>query len=197
MKLEFREWNARQKVLRHDLEKGHHHQKTIELFLEQHAMVHDSAMVASDFASFSDDIWKDIREQEISRIPRSEDYSIVWVIWHMARIEDMTMNILVAGTPLISENSDWLIKVRSPVIDTGNGMDHDAVNHLSRCVDIDALRQYRYAVGRRTREIVSELTADDVKKKVDPARIQQVVDQKLVVPEAMAIVEYWSKRTIA
>jgi hypothetical protein len=191
------EWNTRQKVLRHHLEKGENFQAAIALFFEQHAAVHDSPMVSSDILSFADKIWKDITEEGVRRIPSREDYSIAWVIWHMSRVEDMTMNVLVAGTPQLVYTGNWFPRLKCPVVDTGNAMDSEAVRQLSNSVDIDVLRQYRIAVGRRTREIVKALKPGQLKEKVLPERIQQLLDEGAVVEEARGIVDYWSKRTIA
>ena len=197
MKLSLMEWNARQKVLRHDLEKGQNFQRTITLFLEQHAMVHSSEMIQSDYTSFADEIWEDITEESVRRIPQNEDYSIAWVIWHMARIEDITMNMLVAGTPQLATSGNWLARINSPVVDSGNAMHIEAVRQLSDDVDIAAVRAYRNGVGRRTREIVQDLRLEDLKRKMTAKDIQQVLDQGAVVEEARGIVNYWSKRTVA
>ncbi|MBN2501937.1 MAG: hypothetical protein JXB38_14240 [Anaerolineales bacterium] len=68
---------------------------------------------------------------------------------------------------------------------------------LSAQIDIAALRAYRLAVGQRTQEIVKGLQAEDMQQKTDPARLQKVLAEGAVLPEAMSIIDYWSKRTIA
>jgi hypothetical protein len=197
MPLSLKQWNERQKVLRRDLESGQNFDTAMPLFLEQHALVHSSDMVYCQFTSFADEIWENLTEQGFRRIPKIEDYSIAWVIWHIARIEDITMNLLVAGSPQLAYSDNWLARIKSPCSDTGNAMDRQAVTLLSSSVDIDALRAYRVAVGRRTREIVKTLNVEDLKRKVSPDRIQMIIDQGAVVPEAKGIVNYWSRRTVA
>ena len=76
-------------------------------------------------------------------------------------------------------------------------MDQESVESLSATVDVAALRDYRVAVGRRTREIVQQLQPDDLKRKVDPRRVQQVMDQGDLVEAASGIADYWGRRTIA
>ena len=154
-------------------------------------------MAQNGSVTFADEIWEDLTDAYFRRIPRSEDYSIAWVIWHMARIEDITMNMLVAGTPQLAYADNWLERIKSPVIDTGNAMDIDAVRQLSTCIEYDAVRAYRIAVGRRTREIVMQLEPENLNQKVSPERLQRVLDEGAVVEEAQGIVEYWSKRTVA
>ena len=183
--------------MRRDLESGQNIESAMLLFLDQHALVHSSEMASSFFESFADEIWEDLTDASFRRIPRNEDYSIAWVIWHIARIEDITMNMLVAGTPQLAYTEKWLLRIKSPYIDTGNAMDVEAVSTLSNNIDIGVLRAYRVAVGRRTREIVQTLTVDDLKQNIKPERLQRVMDEGAVVQEAKGIVDYWSKRTIA
>ena len=64
-------------------------------------------------------------------------------------------------------------------------------------IDLQALRDYRAAVGRRTREIVAQLDETDLKKKVDPIRIQRVLDEGAILEAARGVTDYWSKRDIA
>lgn len=188
-------WNAQQKQLRALLEGGENHEHAIALFLEQHAMTHSAAMAPSPH-SFADEIWAEITEDIVRRIPQNCGVSIAWHIWHLARVEDITMNILVAERDQLLHQDDWRARINAPVEDTGNAMDVDEAAALSAAVDIDALRAYRIAVGQHTREIVAQLTPGSLHQKTDPARLQRIMDEGAVVPEAYGIVEYWSRRTI-
>ncbi|MCJ7659521.1 MAG: hypothetical protein MUO67_10260 [Anaerolineales bacterium] len=80
---------------------------------------------------------------------------------------------------------------------TGNAMDEEEVADLSARINIPALRAYRAAVGRRTRHIVGTLQPQELRQKVNPARIAQVMDEGAIVEAAHGIAEYWSKRDIA
>ena len=81
--------------------------------------------------------------------------------------------------------------------DTGNGMDEDGVAGLSAAVHIEALRQYRVAVGCRTRKIVMQLQPQDLKVKVEPSRLAQVRDQGAIIEAASGLLDYWRRRDIA
>ena len=76
-------------------------------------------------------------------------------------------------------------------------MSEAGVADLSATVNVTALKAYRNAVGRRTRQIAQKLKAEDFKKKVEPHRIQNVLDEGAVIPEAMEVINYWGTRTIA
>lgn len=190
-------WNKQQKIFRQTLLAFDRHEQAIEMFLRQHAALHAAEMAQTGSWSYEDEIMQDLEDVHARQIPNNGEHSIVWVLWHLARIEDVTMNMLVAGQAQLMNSEGWLARLQVDAAHTGNAMDVDAVAGISTAIDIDALRGYRLAVGRRTREIVSALTPAAVKQKVDPVRIQRIVDEGAVVPEAHSIVAYWRKRNIA
>jgi hypothetical protein len=188
-------WNEDQNHFRSVLESHTQHEKAIELFLIQHGVLH-SAKVASEVPwSFEDLLFDDLSDEVFRRVPRGAEHSIAWLIWHLARIEDITMNILAAGRPQVLE--DWQPKLKISAFDAGNKMLPEGVIELSDTIDRQALRGYRAAVGLTTREIVRQLTPEQIKTKVDPTRMQQVLDQGALQPSAIELIEYWSRRTIA
>jgi hypothetical protein len=71
------------------------------------------------------------------------------------------------------------------------------VADLSASIDIEALRAYHVAVGRKTRKIVTSLQPGELKHKVEPPRIQQVMDEGALVEQERDIADYWSRRNIA
>jgi hypothetical protein len=189
-------WNDRHQNLNRALSKGDR-DTAIELFLDQHAMIHSAKVSKSKLWSFEDELLDDLTEAEIRQIPAGGEHSVAWILLHLARIEDITMNMLVAGTEQLFTRDGWAKKLNISVLHSANRMDAASVAELSAGIDIKSLRAYRAAVGKRTRAIVRKLQAQDFKQKVDPARLESVLRQGAVSPEAMEIVEYWSKKTIA
>src|SRR5262245_20530912 len=82
--------------------------------------------------------------------------SIVWLLLHMARTEDVAVNLGVAGRPQVLDD-DWVRRLTPGRRDTGNGMTSNEVSEFSERVDCAAVVAYRTAVGRRTREVVRAL----------------------------------------
>jgi hypothetical protein len=190
-------WNDGQQELRRALLLSHDHDGAIDRFLNQHAMVHSAVLAQSGFWSFEDEIWGDMPEEMLRGIPPKQDHSVAWIVWHIARIEDVTMNFLVAGSPQIFRQDTWLKKLKITAIDTGNLMAGEDIAILSATIDLEALRAYRLAVGRRTREIVQQLQPEGLKQKVDPARLRQVLLEGAVVEAAGDLIKYWGGLTIA
>jgi hypothetical protein len=191
-----KDWNRQQKELRKALEGGKDHSRAIELFLNQHAMLHSSEFGRGKFYSFEDEILDELDDERFGRVRSNDEHSIAWCVWHMARIEDVTMNRLVAGRPQLFLAGGWQSRLGITAVHTGNVMDRQEVVDLSDEIDFTALRAYRLAVGELTREIVSDLQPMDLKKKVQKDRLRMIIDKGAVVPSSMGLIEYWGKRTI-
>ena len=138
-----------------------------------------------------------LTDTQVRAILSGGEHSIAWILFHLARVEDITMNILVAGTEQLFTKDDWAGKLKVGIVHSANRMDDESVAKLSARINVTALKAYRVAVGKRTRQIVQKLRAEDFKKKVEPDRIQKVMAAGAVIPEAMEIINYWSTRTIA
>jgi hypothetical protein len=170
-------------------------------FLAQHACLHTASITqqetTSAACSLEDELFAGLSDEMARHIPLRKPHSILWCLWHMARIEDMTLNLLVAGTPQVFVLGGWQERLNTPFTDTGNAMNADQITRLNQSVDIPALRAYRAAVGTRTRQVVRGLQPANLPRKVDPAAIQLLFDQGAVLPEAAGLAEYWSRRTVA
>lgn len=169
----------------------------IALFFRVHAQLHSASVSNSGEWSLEDALLDDLTESQFRRVPANEEHSIAWAVWHVTRIEDTTMNLLVAGTPEILDEGDWLRRMNAPLRHSGNEMSAEEVAAFSAQVDFAALRAYRVAVGRRTREIVATLTPADLPKRVDPARLAQVMANGALLEAASGLRDYWGGRTIA
>ena len=187
-------WNEGHQKLNKALAAGDR-EKAIELFLSQHAMVHSSKVAKTGLWSFEDEILNGLTDDQIRQMVG--EHSIAWILLHLARIEDTVMSMLVAGTEQLFTKDGWGRKMNVDIVHSANKMTDANVASLSKRIDIKALRAYRIAVGKRTRAIVQKLKAEDFKKKVEPGRIQKVMDAGAVLPEALEIINYWSSKTIA
>jgi hypothetical protein len=108
------------------------------------------------------------------------------------------MNGLLAGVTQIFHQGDWLNRLNIAVKHSGNVvMDKADVTELSRVMDIEELKRYRLAVGRSTQDAVKILEPDEFKQKVDPARLQELLDNGSVMEEASDLLAYWGNLTKA
>jgi hypothetical protein len=189
--------NKQQSELRRLMTDAGQFEAAMQLFFEQHASLHSAKASDLDIWSFEDALLDGLSEELFRRIPKNCEHSVAWCIWHLARIEDTAMNILIADAPQVFNQGMWQTKLSVSFRDCGNKMDDTAMVQLSDQIDQQALRDYRVAVGRRTREIVSALQSGDLTQKVDPVRIQRVMAEGALTEPARGIADYWSKRDIA
>jgi hypothetical protein len=190
-----RQWNQGQQKLRQALAASDA-QEAIELFLIQHARVHSAKGSRANLWSFEDDVLKDMTEAQIRCVPPGGEHSLAWILFHLTRCEYITMNLLAAGTDQLFLHDDWQEKLKVTISHSGNSMSAAEVAAFSARVDIAQLRAYRRSVALRTREIVKKLKAEQFKQKADPSRVQRIVAEGALLPEAGAILDYWSNCTI-
>ncbi len=168
-----------------------------ELFLDIHAKLHLSEMSDTEHNEV-DDLICDLTDNEYAIMPTAKDETIAWVIWHIARIEDLTMSVLVAdGDQLF--NHEWKQNMNAPIMDTGNSLTDDEIMNLSKSLVIRELLHYRNEVGKRTRQIVQNLKSDDMKRKVSPHGLDKIMLEGGVTKQenSMWLLDFWSKKDIA
>jgi hypothetical protein len=185
-----------QSALRLLLEQPQPPEEALPRFLEQHARLHSRLAFSETPWSYEDEIFAGLGDAQARRIPPHREHSIAWVFWHLARIEDTAMNMLVAGEEQVF-NQGWQTRLKVGWSDSGNVMEGADISELSQNIDIPTLRDYRAAVGRRTRQIVLNLQPQDLPHKVDPARVRRVMESGALLEAARPIAVYWSRRTIA
>lgn len=168
-----------------------------QLFLSLHSKLH-RAEISEGSVNEVDRLLKDLTGSEYRVMPTIKDETIAWAIWHIARIEDLTMNILVAGTDQVFSEG-WKKQMGAPIEDTGNTLTDDEIMELSFALDIPALKAYRNAVGLRTRQIVSALSAGDLRRRVSPPDLQKIRDTGGVTEHADSIwlLDFWGKKDVA
>lgn len=191
-------WNSQQKKLRQIL-KPKYFEEAIDLCLEQHAMVHLSEMSQINKTTLEDELWEGIDETTFKSVTNNKGRTVAYGLWHSSRIEDICSNILITNEQQVINTNDWLNRINSSICDTGNAMSEKEILEFSKDINIEALRDYRIAVGRKTREILQTLKASDLKKEIEQKRLERVLNEGAVlnVESANWLIEYWGKRNFA
>ena len=182
-------WMKQQTALRKLVEGANPLEQGLEILLSQHARLHAVDMSGSEPWSFSDEVLEGLSEQDWRTIPSGGEHSIAWMIWHIARIEDTAMNLLVAGQPQVLDQENWGNRMKATPRSAGNELDSNTIQALGDSINLQALAEYRTAVGRQTRQIIQGLKLEDLKEKVLPARIEQVLQQGAIDPLNHAITD--------
>jgi hypothetical protein len=130
-----------------------------DLFLEQHSAVH-SAAVGGNKASAAERAFAGVSEPQMRLRPREDLNSLAWLLWHIARAEDVFVNPVLTGRAQVLDDA-WRKRLGVERRDFGIGMTSPEVTELTGAIDLGALREYRDAVGLRTREIVGGFKGPD------------------------------------
>lgn len=192
------DWNPKQAHLKSIILQEEKIDEAIKLCLEMHQMVHESAMLHSDIETLEDEVWDGINQVQFETMPTIKDVTVAWNIWHITRIEDLTVNYLIAREVQVF-NPDWQKKIGIEFQDTGNAMSDDEILALSRSADMSELRNYRNAVGMRTRQVLQGLTFSDMKRKVTKADLQRIFEAGGVTAQKDSIwlLDFWGRKNIA
>ncbi len=190
-------WNEGQKTLRHALLTADAHHLAVSCFLAQHACLHVAEVSQSGAFSFEDEVLAGLSDADLRFMPAGGQHSILWVLWHLTRIEDMVMTVLIADVPQLFHQAGWQVRINSRWVDTGNGMTADEIAEMCATLDVATLRQYRLAVGQNTREIVKNLPPACYKTKVDAARLARLQMDGSVAASEQWLLDYWGGLTIA
>lgn len=126
-----------------------------EFFFKLHATVH-AADVYPGRAPGIERWLGGLSEEQLRLRPGKGLNSIVWLLWHMARVEDAAVNAVVHAGPQVLDDG-WARRMNHDRRDVGTGMTDDEVTDFTARVDVAAVQAYRSAVGVRTRDVVRDL----------------------------------------
>jgi hypothetical protein len=155
----------------------------IEFFLVRYEQIH---------RVLRDPAIKQLSEAQWRGRPHPGVNTVAWLLWHMARVEDVGVNRFVADRPQVLEEG-WLAKLAIGRRDVGTGMTDAEVDDFSARVDLEALRGYWDAVTRRTPDVVARLRGSDLDTLVPKERVERVAsDEGAVAPGAEWLTEFWA-----
>jgi DinB superfamily len=142
-----------------------------DLLIEEHSAVH-SAAVGGNKASMAERTFGGLTDDQMRVRPREDLNSLAWLMWHISRAEDVMANIVINGRSQVLDDG-WLPRLKIERRDFGIGMTKPEVSELSVAVDIAALRDYRDAVGRRTRDILGAYGPKDWEGDIEAAALER------------------------
>lgn len=170
----------------------------IELFLRDHARTHSAAVGGAEGGlGFEDLLVSGMTEEQLRQRPQEGTNSLAWLLWHMARTEDMGVNMIVAGRPTVLDDGGWLARLGLAGHNMGAGMSDDEVADVTRRLDIAALRAYRAAVGLRTREVVSAMRPEELDEVIDAGHVERAYADGVIGEQAAWIRGFLGGKTKA
>ncbi len=191
MEPNLKRWNEQHQLLQRLLLKDRDLRQALPIFLDHHAAVHTAKLQAGAHWSWHDEVLSGLTPEQMRYTPQGSPHSVAWRIWHMARIEDVTMNVLLADATQVYEGGKWHDKLEIDCVSVGNEMSNAGIVALSETINLKALFAYRLAVGKRTRAVAKRLKLDDLLQRPKPDRLQRLIAERAVEPTTSWLLDYW------
>lgn len=183
-------------------------EKIRELALEMHAMVHPVEISGGTEKTVADYVLDYMLLGNQNAIVPREDYDVdlhyagtrrvplCWQFWHTYRIEDLVSNILMANQNQIF-NKEWQGKIGSSITDTGNALEFDEAVDFGKGINIHALYDYMIAVGKNTRDIIKNLTLEEIQSMVPEEWVMRILEEGGVTTDFRSVwlLVFWGRLT--
>lgn len=154
----------------------------LDVFLREHASLHSKDAAAEGFDI--DLLFDGLTDEQYRACPHGLN-SIAWLLWHIARVEDGLVSLVVGHRPQLFDDA-WAARLGVDERGDGEGMTKAAVAELSAAIDLGALRAYRNAVCPRTRELAAELWPDRWETPLTEEDIVYANESRAFEPDAQA-----------
>lgn len=119
--------------------------------------------------------------------------TLAYSIWHIFRIEDIVAHEMFEGDSQVLFGGDFLKRIGSPIITTGNELQGNEIAEFSKQLNINELYLYAKAVKESTDKILKNLSYKKLKQ-----RYGDDVKEKLILSECVSedknafwLIDYW------
>jgi len=107
--------------------------------------------------------------------------SIAWLLWHIARCEDVGINRFVVNAPQVIDQDNWYERLNLKRRDIGTGMSFDEVVELSNSIQLSVLKKYLTAVALNTQDLIRNLDSNELDTCPDPQYVHNVLSDEGVI----------------
>ena len=146
---------------------------------------------------------KELNREDFDAMPfmNADGYhskNIAYSIWHVFRIEDIVAHTLIKGDEEVLFSGNYMSRIKSPLITTGNELVKEQISDFTKQLDIDELYSYAAVVKKSTEEIIRDLTYGNLKNKVSDERKENLQSLGVVSTDENAVwlIDYWCKKDV-
>lgn len=124
--------------------------------------------------------------------------TIVYSIWHIFRIEDIVAHTLINESKQVFFTGNYQERINSPIITTGNELIKEQITDFSKQLNLNELYSYIFEVKDSTEKIISNLSYDELKKKISEERKEYLKSLNVVSDDENAIwlIDYWCGKNV-
>jgi hypothetical protein len=121
------------------------------------------------------DVWTRVPDDLLRQRPHLRVNSIVWILWHLTRVEDAGLNRFVTDRTQVLDEGQWMQRMNIPWRHHGSDMSFAEVDDLNQRIDVQALHAYSNAVQARTRVILSQLDLKSLDAIMEEERLRMIL----------------------
>jgi uncharacterized damage-inducible protein DinB len=114
--------------------------------------------------------------EQLHFVPAGESHSIAWVMWHAARVEDLIVQQVIQGNPVIWERDEWAVRLGLPAQGFGTGQTTEEAKTI-RSADGEVFRGYADAVSTATQDYLGGLSDADLERELKVGQRTESVGQ--------------------
>lgn len=121
--------------------------------------------------------------------------TLAYSIWHIFRIEDIVSHELVKEDIQVLFTNDYMLKINSPIITTGNELVNDEIAEFSNKLNIEELYNYAKSVMLATNKILVSIEYKDLKRRFDGYK-EKLRDSKCIDENESWLIDYWCSKDL-
>ena len=122
-----------------------------------------------------------LTDEQMRVRPREDLNSIAWLVWHIARAEDIFLNPVLAGRDQVFDDA-WMKRLGVESEGLRDRHEERRGQRSQRSINLDALREYRDAVGKRTRELVGGFQPQDWEGQIQQSAVERAAGEGAFAP---------------
>lgn len=122
--------------------------------------------------------------------------NIIWNLWHIMRIEDLIVNILICEKESIL-NEKLKNELNISITDTGNSLTKEEIKKFAKNINIKKLKYYSDKISKNTINLIKRLKAEDIKRKINKINLEKIINGCGVTKDNLWLIDYWDKKDIA
>ncbi|WP_307972303.1 hypothetical protein [uncultured Brachyspira sp.] len=122
--------------------------------------------------------------------------NIIWNLWHIMRIEDLIVNILICEKESIL-NEKLKNELNISITDTGNSLTKEEIKKFAKNINIKKLKYYSDKISKNTINLIKRLKAEDIKRKINKISLEKIINGCGVTKDNLWLIDYWGKKDIA
>ena len=136
-----------------------------------------------------------LSESDFRKRPAPGTQPIIWLIWHIARVEDQGLSRFVWNKPPLFDES-WQNKMNIQETHYGTSMTDDQVLSFANRVNVEAVLEYQRLTSARTIKELHQFDLTLLDDVLDEATVTRIVkDEGLASEDAQWVIPHYVGKT--